>query len=140
MNKPFHPSLKTEKLAAYLDGNMLADELRRTADLIQQDSELQEIVEICDEVDADIDAFASSEESLPDDISDPELVIPNPNTRRFSDWERKHYGMAAIACESAPAMCACKCAPNEEEDEDDSLLSRVKDKLNDWLSDDKENE
>ena len=141
MNKPFYPSLKTEKFAAYLDGNMPADELREMADLIRQDSALQEIVDICDEVDADMETFAANGDRLPDNIGDPHLQIPDPDIRNFSDRFNRHYGMAMMERMAedlpAPAMCACDCNPKEEEE--DSPLSQLKDKLHDWFSNKKKN-
>ena len=131
MNKPIPLSMKSEKMAAYMDGNMDNNELRKMSNIIHDYPSLQEIVDICDEVDADMEAFTGQGFELPDDIKDPELRLPDMS---FNNIPMRGLGMAGAVANVA--MCAADCATPVPEDEDSGIAARLKDLMN-GLFDDK---
>ena len=131
MNKPIPLSMKSEKMAAYMDGNMDDNELRKMSNIIREHSGLREILDICDEVDADTEAFAGRRFELPDDIKDPELRLPDLSPHNIL---MRGHGMAGAVANVA--MRAADCAAPPPEDEDNGIVSRLKDLMN-GLFDDK---
>lgn len=129
MNKPIPLSMKSEKLAAYMDGNMDDNELHKMSDIIREHAGLREILEICDDVDADMEAFAGQGFELPDDIKNPELRLPD-----LSLYNIPMIGLGMAETVADVAMCAADCA--SPEDEDDSIVARLKELMN-GLFDDK---
>ena len=111
MNKLIPTSMKTEKLAAYLDGNVNDSELRTMSNIIRNHPGLKEIVDVCDEVDADMEAFASQGLEIPEEIKNPNLTLP--------DLSRFNTPWREIGLVASVAMCA-DFAMSDDED-DDSL-------------------
>jgi hypothetical protein len=122
--------MKSEKLAAYLDGNMDDNELHKMSDIIREHAGLREILDICDEVDADMEAFTGQGFELPDDIKDPELRFPDPSL-----YNIPLRGLGMVGAVANVAMCAADCAEPAPEDEDNSIVSRLKDLMNGLLDD-----
>lgn len=131
MNKPIPLSMKSEKLAAYMDGNMDDNELRKMSNIIHEHPGLQEILDICDDVDADMEAFTGQGFELPDDIKDPELRFPDPSL-----YNIPLRGLGMVGAVANVAMCAADCAAPASEDEDNGIAVRLKDLMN-GLFDDK---
>lgn len=128
MNKPIPLSMKSEKLAAYMDGNMDDNELRKMSNIIHEHPGLQEILDICDDVDADMESFAGQRFELPDDIKDPELRLPDLS---FHNIPMRGLGM--VGAVANVAMCAADCA--EPEDEDNGIAARLKELMNGLFED-----
>ena len=120
--------MKSEKMAAYMDGNMDDNELRKMSKIIRENAGLREILDICDEVDADMEAFTGQGFELPDDIKDPELRLPDLS---FHNIPMRGLGMAGTVANVA--MCAADCA--EPEDEDNGIAARLKELMNGLFED-----
>ena len=120
--------MKSEKLAAYMDGNMDDNDLRKMSNIIRENAGLREILDICDEVDADMEAFTGQGFELPDDIKDPELRLPDLS---FHNIPMRGLGMAGTVANVA--MCAADCA--EPEDEDNGIAARLKELMNGLFED-----
>lgn len=105
--------MKTEKLAAYLDGNVDDNELRAMSNIIRKHPGLKEIVDICDEVDADVDAFADQGLELPDEIKNPDLKFPDLSHRN-TPWRE----IGLVGSVASVAMCAADFAMLDDEDND----------------------
>lgn len=112
MNKPIPTSMKTEKLAAYLDGNVNDNELRAMSNIIRNHPGLKEIVDICDEVDADMEAFAGQGLELPDEIKNPNSTIPD-----LSHLNKPWREVGLVGNVASVAMCA-DFAMTDDEDND----------------------
>lgn len=130
MNKPIPLSMKSEKMAAYMDGNMDDNELRKISNIIHEYPGLQEIVDICDEVDADMEAFTGQGFELPDDIKDPELKFPDPSL-----YNIPLRGLGMVGAVANVAMCAADCAEPAPEDEDNGIAARLKELMNGLFED-----
>ena len=128
MNKPIPLSMKSEKLAAYMDGNMDDNELRKMSNIIHEHPGLQEILDICDDVDADMESFVGQRFELPDDIKDPELRFPDPSL-----YNIPLRGLGMVGAVANVAMCAADCA--EPEDEDNGIAARLKELMNGLFED-----
>ena len=115
MNKPIPMSMKTERLAAYLDGNMDDNELRTMSNTIRKHPGLKEIVDICDEVDADMEAFANQGLELPDEIKDPNSRLPD-----LSHFKTPWREVGFVGNVASVAMCADFAISDDEDN--DSLL------------------
>ena len=134
MRDKFHPDMSAEMMAAWLDGNLSAEDMKQMADQIQDDPMLEELVAMSDEIDSDIEAFEASGEGLPEELQNDNFNIPDPDfcaKRRFGSI----YGMVSNAmpaqyaeydcCEAAPAAFAS--SDEDESEEDKSLLDKLKD-------------
>lgn len=131
MNKPIPLSMKSEKMAAYMDGNMDDNDLRKMSKIIRENAGLREILDICDEVDADMEAFTGQGFELPDDIKNPELKFPDPSL-----YNIPLRGLGMVGAVTNVVMCAADCAEPAPEDEDNGIAARLKD-LMDGLFDNK---
>ena len=144
MRDEFHPDMSVEKMAAWLDGNLSAEEMTQMAEQINADPMLEEVVAMSDEIDSDIEAFEASGEQLPEELMDDDFDLPR--TTRWSG--RQVGGMFGMVCDAMPACYAeyncCEEAPASALDFDGSedeknLLEKLKEDIQDLFSnDDKE--
>lgn len=80
MHKDFVPPISIEEFAAYLDGNLSAAEMNRVANLVSNNSDMEEIVSISDVVDEDMQAYMQDEFAYEADMSaleNSDYDIPN---------------------------------------------------------------
>ena len=83
MHKDFVPPISIEEFAAYLDGNLSAAEMNRVANLVNNNSDMEEIVFISDAVDEDMLTYMQDEFAYEADMSaleSSDFDIPNLDT------------------------------------------------------------
>ncbi len=98
MDDMFHLPVSEEKMAAFLDGNLSADEMGQMSAVINDHEMLRQMVVSSDIIDQEMEDYLSQEGALPDDISDPDLAIPEVEE---SPWQ--HVGkVGMVAAAMAP--------------------------------------
>lgn len=73
----FNSGISIEKMAAFIDGNLPADEMRDISAVIDEDSNLQKFIETNHIVDDAIPAILDSEIELPSEIQTPDFELPS---------------------------------------------------------------
>lgn len=73
----FNSGISIEKMAAFIDGNLPADEMRDISAVIDEDSNLQKFIETNYIVDDAIPAILASEIELPSEIQTPDFELPS---------------------------------------------------------------
>lgn len=138
MRDEFHPEISVEKMAAWIDGNLLAEEMTRMAEQINADPMLEEMVSMGDEIDCDIEAFEASSEPLPEELQDDDFDIPR--TTRWSDRQvGSMFGEVCCAmparyeeydcCDEATPIAASVSVDLTDSDEEKSLIVKLKELL-----------
>lgn len=79
MDKHFNPSISIEKFAAYLDGNLLEDEMQRISSLIENDNTLKSILDVAEQIDASLEEYSSNGLQIPEDIINWDFELPDMN-------------------------------------------------------------
>ena len=69
MDKMFQPSISVEKFAAYLDGNLLPEEMAKISSAIEHSELLQDIMDASDLADDTLANYSEYELSLPQELS-----------------------------------------------------------------------
>lgn len=90
MHKDFVLPISIEEFAAYLDGNLSAAGMNRVAEIVSNNSDMEEIVSISDAVDEDMLAYMQDEFAYEADITaleNSDYDIPNLDTDISSHLE-----------------------------------------------------
>ena len=106
MHKDFVPPISIEEFAAYLDGNLSAAEMNRVANLVNNNSDMEEIVSISDAVNEDMLTYMQDEFAYEADMSaleSSDFDIPNLDTdiSAHLDNERQEYREDMCVADSA---------------------------------------
>lgn len=98
MDDLFHLPVSEEKMAAFLDGNFSADEMSQMSAIINDNELLHQMVVSSDVIDQEMEDYMSQDSELPEDLSDPDLAIPEVEE---SPWH--HFGkVGMVAAAMAP--------------------------------------
>ncbi|MGN0245830.1 MAG: hypothetical protein ACI4DK_07680 [Lachnospiraceae bacterium] len=106
MHKDFVPPISIEEFAAYLDGNLSAAEMNRVANLVNNNSDMEEIVSISDAVDEDMQIYMQDEFAYEADMSaleSSDYDIPNLDADISTRLDNDSLGCREDICEVASA-------------------------------------
>lgn len=112
-------SFSIEKFAAFLDGNLLPDEMEQISSEVDTDEMMRDILSASKQVDATIDSYAPEDLVLPDELTSDDFEFPSLVVEH-------HPYMISGDCEVA----ACVSSASEDFDiiEGDNITSEVTDK------------
>ena len=85
MDKMLQPSISVEKFAAYLDGNLLPEEMANISSAIEQSELLQDIMDASDLADETLANYSEYELALPQELSSLDFEIPSDYLTHHSD-------------------------------------------------------
>ena len=77
MDKNIPSSISIEKFAAYLDGNLMPDEMEIISSKVNDDEMMQDILSASKQVEETIEGYTSDDLILPEELNSDNFEIPS---------------------------------------------------------------
>lgn len=90
-------SFSIEKFAAFLDGNLLPDEMEQISSEVNNDEMMRDILSASKQVDETIDSYNPEDLVLPDELSSYDFEFPSLSEESVPYIETGDYEVAACA-------------------------------------------
>lgn len=97
MDKNIPSSISIEKFAAYLDGNLMPDEMEIISSKVNDDEMMQDILSASKQVEETIEGYTSDDLILPEELNSDNFEIPSLVEESFPNIASGDYEVAACA-------------------------------------------
>lgn len=97
MDKNIPSSISIEKFAAYLDGNLMPDEMEIISSKVNDDEMMQDILSASKQVEETIEGYTSDDLILPEELNSDNFEIPSLVEESFPYIASGNYDVAACA-------------------------------------------
>lgn len=104
MENDFMNTISVEKFAAFLDGNLLPDEMHQITSLVEKDGMMHEIYNASNLATETLSNYSEDELALPDEIVSDNYIIPSFEIDHQQLSFDNGYDVAACACADLPIL------------------------------------
>lgn len=115
-------SVRIEKFAAFLDGNLMPDEMERISSLIESDGMMSDIHNASNVASETLANYSSDELILPEEITSGIFEIPSFDEDSIAFDVFNNYEVAACACADVADICVVEQQGFEHGETDDLIL------------------
>lgn len=127
MDKNFPSSISIEKLAAYLDGNLMPDEMEQLSSELNNDEMMLDILSASKQVEETIDGYTSNDLILPEELTSENFKIPSIVEDSFPYIASGNYDVAA--CTASDVEDLSDIASGVSDTEENQIIDNSNDSL-----------